>query len=232
MPESATQPQSDTSSDTQPTIGEPLLSSEPLLAGEPLLSPEPPPARWRLSKSTLLLIGGPIAGALLVWLAISTFAPNPATAPAAVAEQAAPEPAPVIETQPAVEASVPGSSEAQPEFAPEPVDPEPPQPQSVVPSAINEVIPAAPQSALDTIRGTVRVSVRVTIDNDGSVVDATAEDGGPSRYFERLAVDASRKWTFTPANLDEQRTMLVKFNFTREGVTAHAEPAEEPPAKD
>ena len=232
MPESATQPQSDTSSDTQPTIGEPLLSSEPLLAGEPLLSPEPPPARWRLSKSTLLLIGVPIAGALLVWLAISTFAPNPTTAPAAVAEQAAPEPAPVVETQPAVEASVPGAAEAQPEFEPEPVDPEPPQPQSVVPSAINEVIPAVPQSALDTIRGTVRVSVRVTIGNDGSVVDATAEDGGPSRYFERLAVDASRKWTFTPANLAEQRTMLVKFSFTREGATAQAEPDEEQLAKD
>ena len=90
--------------------------------------------------------------------------------------------------------------------------------------AINEVLPNVPQSALDTIRGTVRVSVRVTIDKVGSVVDATAEDGGPSRYFERLAVDASKKWTFTPADLEEQRTMLVRFNFTREGVTAHTEP--------
>ena len=107
------------------------------------------------------------------------------------------------------------------------LDPEPLQRPYVPLAAINEVMPAVPQSALDTIRGTVRVSVRVTIDDEGSVVDATAEDGGPSRYFERLAVDASRKWTFSPASLEGQRTILVKFNFTREGVTAHADPDEE-----
>jgi TonB family protein len=217
MPESATQPQSETSSDTQPIIGEQRLSQQP------------PPARWRLNRSALLLIGGPLAGALLVWLGISIFRSDPTTPPVAVAEQPAPEPAAVIETQPATEATVASSMEAEaaPEPEPEPVDPEPLQRPYVPLAAINEVMPAVPQSALDTIRGTVRVSVRVTIDDEGSVVDATAEDGGPSRYFERLAVDASRKWTFSPASLEGQRTILVKFNFTREGVTAHADPDEE-----
>ena len=221
MSESATQPQSDTPSDIQPVIIEPRLPQEP-----------PPPARWHVSRSALLLIGGPIAGALLVWLGIVAFRSDPAPPPpAAVAEQPAPEPAPVIETQPAIDASVASSAEAEPESVPEPVpEPvaaEPPQPSDAPLSAVNEVIPNAPQSALDTIRGTVRVSIRVTIDNEGAVVDATADNPGPSRYFERLSLEASRKWTFTPANAAELRTMLVKFNFTREGVAAYAEPDEE-----
>ena len=78
-----------------------------------------------------------------------------------------------------------------------------------------------------TITGTVRVSIRVTLDNEGAVVDATAANPGPSRYFERLSLAASKKWTFTPANSDEPRTMLVKFNYTRDGVAAYANPDEE-----
>jgi TonB family protein len=66
------------------------------------------------------------------------------------------------------------------------------------------------------------VSVRVIIDKDGAVLTAAADDPGPSRYFERLALEASRKWTFTPAASDEQRTALLKFHFTRGGVTARA----------
>lgn len=223
MPESATQPQSDSPSDTQPVISEPLLSHEP------------PPARWRVSRSALMLIGGPLAGALLVWLAISLFRSDPATPPAVVTEQSAPAPAAeaqTAETQPSTESppvvEPPMASSAEPEPAP-PVDPEPARQQAdAPPSAVNEVTPNVPQSALNTISGTVRVSVRVTIDKEGAVVDVAADDPGPSRYFERLSVDAAKKWTFTPANSQEQRTMLVKFNFTREGVTARADPDEVP----
>jgi TonB family protein len=228
MPESATQPQSDTLADTQPADTQPVIS-------EPLLSQEPPrpEAKWRVSRSALLLIGGPLAGALLVWLAISIFRSDPTTPPEATEERAA-EPAvatpPAPEAQPAIETSVASSAEAeaQAEPAPAPVAPEPLRQQPDAPlSAVNEVTPKVSQSALNTISGTVRVSVRVIVDNAGAVVDATADDAGPSRYFERLSVDASKKWTFTPANSEEQRTMLVKFNFTREGVTARAEPDEE-----
>jgi TonB family protein len=104
------------------------------------------------------------------------------------------------------------------------VAPEVRQQPDAPPSTINEVIPDVPRSALETIRGTVRVSVRVIVGKQGTVVDAAADDRGPSRYFERLAVEASKKWTFTPANSAEQRMMLVRFNFTRAGATAHASP--------
>jgi TonB family protein len=85
------------------------------------------------------------------------------------------------------------------------------------------VIPDVPRSARETIRGTVRVSVRVTVDKEGTVLVATADDPGPSRYFERLATEASRKWKFAPTDSGEQRTMLVKFNFKRAGTTARAD---------
>jgi TonB family protein len=84
------------------------------------------------------------------------------------------------------------------------------------------VIPDVPRSAQKTIRGTVRVSVRVIVDREGTVLAATADDPGPSRYFERLAIQASKKWTFAPTDSEEQRIMLVRFNFTRAGTIARA----------
>ena len=62
--------------------------------------------------------------------------------------------------------------------------------------------------------------MRVTVDKDGNVVAATSEDPGPSRYFERLSLDASKKWLFEPAETEGKRLMLVKFNYTRSGTTA------------
>jgi hypothetical protein len=66
--------------------------------------------------------------------------------------------------------------------------------------------------------------VRVIVEQDGTVFAALAEQRGPSRYFERLAIDAAKKWTFPPADSDVQRFMLVKFDFTRDGTTADAVP--------
>ena len=100
--------------------------------------------------------------------------------------------------------------------------PEVPEQPDAPPSPVNEVIPTVPRSALDTIRGTIRVAVRVTIDSQGAVVDTTAEERGPSRYFERLSLEAAKHWIFTPAQLEDRRVMFVRFNFTRAGATATA----------
>jgi hypothetical protein len=62
----------------------------------------------------------------------------------------------------------------------------------------------------------------VIVDKKGTVLAATADDPGPSRYFERLAIEASKKWTFAPTDSEEQRTMLLSYNFTRAGTTARA----------
>jgi len=54
------------------------------------------------------------------------------------------------------------------------------------------------------------------------VLAAVADRSGPSRYFERLAVDAARKWTFPPAESTARRIAQVQFDFSRDGTTARA----------
>ena len=116
----------------------------------------------------------------------------------------------------------PAPSEAAPVVSNEP----PPTPAVKVPDApaspVNEVLPAVSRGALNTVRGTIRVSIRVTVDRTGAVVAATADEPGPSRYFERHSLEAARKWTFTPATAEAPRTLLVRFYFKRSGVTARA----------
>ncbi len=114
------------------------------------------------------------------------------------------------------------------------VSPVPPAPTPVAPpraapavspeTATNEVMPNVSRSALDTVRGTLRVTVRVGVDSSGSVVSATAVDPGPSRYFERRSLEAARQWTFAPTDAPAQRSMRLRFAFTRGGVEASAEP--------
>ena len=175
-----------------------------------------PPAsiRRRSSRGALLLILGALA-VLLTWVGISVFRTEPTSAPAAT--EAAPNsesqsPAPV----PATETAETRSAEAKS------VESEVRKQPDASPSPISEVIPDVPRSARETIRGTVRVSVRVIVDKEGTVLVATADDPGPSRYFERLAIQASKKWTFAPTDSEERRIMLVRFNFTRAGTTARA----------
>jgi TonB family protein len=147
---------------------------------------------------------------LLSWAGISVFRTEPTSAP--VATEGAPNP------QSQSPAPVPAPSEAEAKSAESEVRKQP----GASPSPISKVIPDVPQSARKTIRGTVRVSVRVIVDRQGTVRVATADDPGPSRYFERLAIQASEKWTFAPTDSEKQRVMLVRFNFTRAGTTARA----------
>jgi TonB family protein len=91
-------------------------------------------------------------------------------------------------------------------------------------AATVEVMPAVSQSALDTVRGTIRIALRVSIDKAGAVVAVTSDEPGPSRYFERRSVDAASKWRFAPAQTDEPRSMRIVFAITRSGVTGSATP--------
>jgi TonB family protein len=89
-------------------------------------------------------------------------------------------------------------------------------------AVVNEVIPDVPQSARDTIRGTVRVAVRVVVDPSGSVVGATFDSPGPSRYFADLALQAARRWKFRPVKVDGQTVStdwILTFKFERAATT-------------
>lgn len=168
----------------------------------PPQTPDAPPARQPLSKLALSLVLVPIAFAL-GWWGISMFRSEPEPKVQSATPPPAPsETAPVVSNQP------------------------PPTPPVKVPEAptapVNEVLPAVSRGALNTVRGTIRVSIRVTLDKTGAVVAATADEPGPSRYFERHSLEAARKWTFTPASAEAPRTMLVRFYFKRSGVTARA----------
>ncbi len=89
-------------------------------------------------------------------------------------------------------------------------------------SVLHEEIPDVPRHARNTIRGRIKVAVRVTVDSSGNVVDETLENPGPSRYFARLATTAARKWKFAPADNQASRRWLLQFEFSRGGATGYA----------
>jgi TonB family protein len=85
-------------------------------------------------------------------------------------------------------------------------------------SVVEQILPPVPLSARETIQGKVRVKVRVTVDGQGQVSAASLESPGPSRYFARLALEASRKWKFRPPIADGQPAdtqWLLAYRFGR-----------------
>jgi TonB family protein len=88
--------------------------------------------------------------------------------------------------------------------------------------ALHEVLPEVSQGARRTIVGHIKVWVRVIVDPDGSVYAATADRAGPSRYFQRLAIEAAKQWTFPPINSQSRRLMQIRFDFSRDGTTGRA----------
>jgi len=151
------------------------------------------------------LIIGVLVLAAVAWAGIRLLAGHraPGSSPPAREAPAAPAPAP---------AGGPTLSAAKPARA------EPP-PSS---GALHEVIPEVPWSARRTIRGHIKVWVRIIVNPDGSVFAAVPDRTGPSRYFQRLALDAAKKWTFPPADGASQRIMQLHFDFSRDGATARA----------
>jgi TonB family protein len=86
-------------------------------------------------------------------------------------------------------------------------------------SALHEVIPDVSPGARRTIRGHIKVWVRVMVNQDGSVSAVVADRAGPSKYFERIAIEAAEKWTFPPVDTPSRRLMQVRFDFSRDGTT-------------
>ena len=86
------------------------------------------------------------------------------------------------------------------------------------PAVLNEVMPDVPPLAQARIRGRIYVTVRLLVDPAGDVIGVLMENPGPSRYFARLADSAAREWQFVPADEQDSRVWLVRFEFTRDGV--------------
>jgi serine/threonine protein kinase len=87
---------------------------------------------------------------------------------------------------------------------------------------LHEEIPNVSLRSRETIRGHVKVTVRVTVDPSGTVVSDVLENPGPSKYFARIAGQAASKWKFVQADHQATRQWLVRFEFSRDGTTAQA----------
>ena len=91
---------------------------------------------------------------------------------------------------------------------------------------VRQVIPDVSQNSRNTIRGTIKVTVRVETDPSGKVTAAKLNNAGPSRYFGRLALNAAQRWEFSPPQVNGQAaasTWLLQFRFKRSGTQAWAE---------
>jgi TonB family protein len=82
---------------------------------------------------------------------------------------------------------------------------------------LDQVLPDVSPKARATIHGKVRVSVRVHVDQAGSVSGAELDSAGPSPFFADLALQAARKWAFTPPEVNGKSVASewrLRFEFT------------------
>ena len=83
---------------------------------------------------------------------------------------------------------------------------------------LDQVLPDVSPKARGTIQGKVRVSVKVHVDSAGSVSGAELDSAGPSSFFADLALQAARKWAFTPPEVDGKSVASewrLRFEFTQ-----------------
>jgi len=95
---------------------------------------------------------------------------------------------------------------------------------STSPGVLHQELPNISGSARSTIRGRIKISVQVTTDRSGEVVQAVLENAGPSKYFARQVETAARKWKFASVPGQDSQQWLLWFELTREGTTARATP--------
>jgi TonB family protein len=87
---------------------------------------------------------------------------------------------------------------------------------------LDQVLPDVSQKARDTIQGKVRVSVKVHVDSSGAVSDAEMDSAVPSKYFADLALQAARKWVFSPPEVDGKSVASewrLRFDFRQKETT-------------
>jgi TonB family protein len=87
------------------------------------------------------------------------------------------------------------------------------------------VMPAVSPGARESMRRPVQVLLRVTVNQEGTVADASYVVPGPGNYFARVAQRAALEWKFKPPvrNGDPERSVwMLKFKFGREGTAATA----------
>lgn len=99
----------------------------------------------------------------------------------------------------------------------------PPAGESASGSVVRQIMPNVPKKASNTIHGTVRVGVRVSVDAAGNVTAASLDSPGPSKYFARLSLEAARNWKFSPPkknSADVASVWILHFGYRNNGAGA------------
>ena len=107
------------------------------------------------------------------------------------------------------EASLPTAAESQPVAKASPI--------AANGEVLDQVLPDVSEKARQTIKGKVRVSVRVHVDPSGNVTQAELDTPTASRYFADLALQAARRWEFSSPELDGHSVAsewVLRFEFT------------------
>lgn len=192
-----------------------------LLHKEPAL-PKPPVPKATNRKAfvaplvAVLALGAVIAGVRLRHTSESQSAPVP---PVATSEQPTPRTEVQKPTAYSSRSGVVAKSSAKSSVKGEPATERVSRQVLSQPSAegvSKQVLPQVPRSARQTIHGKVKVKVRVAVDQNGDVSSATLVSPGPSQYFARLALEASRQWKFKPVGATEQPAQwLLEYKFGR-----------------
>lgn len=84
---------------------------------------------------------------------------------------------------------------------------------------LDQVLPDVSPKARATIRGRVRVGIKLQVDAAGAVSGAELESPGPSKFFADLALQAARKWVFTPPEVEGKSVASewsLRFVFTQD----------------
>jgi len=192
------------STNARPIAAPPV--TQPLVASA---SPAEPKSRRPLVVAAAFMVV--VLGILLsVLYSRSNRTASGATSGAAVESSSAPErTAPANPAPPATTPALPAATTTRP--------------QASSGGVVRQVLPDVPRSAQNTIRGTIKVVVRVQVDPSGKVASATFKMRGSSAYFAKQALNAAKQWEFTAPEVDGQATAstwLLQFRFQRKGIQA------------
>lgn len=92
-------------------------------------------------------------------------------------------------------------------------------------AVVQRVLPHVTQRALDTLRGRMVVIVRVQVDANGNVTDATYDYEGTSHYLKTAAMKAANNWKFQPPRIGGRpvsSTWDLQFWFDQSGPSVIA----------
>ena len=191
----------------------PAQKAQNLPAAAPVQAPAPVPAATPSATAT------PDETATTTPAQATPPASTTVTPPASTkATLPAPGPAPVSATVPPPQAANQTSEAAQ---ATQATDNLSPAPATINPAIVNQILPDIIPSAMRTISGTVKVSVRLAVNENGIVTDATLASAGPSNYFAGKSLEAARHWKFKPAQVDGHAApsnWTLEFQYRRTGI--------------